>query len=572
MYLALYHPSDILDLSAEQLRHAADKVLADKALGRVTAKDSALSERAAAAAVWVAMKTKTKIGMGMKPKKTTKKTTKKRILPTAKRGVALPFLSILGALGSLIGGAASVAKAINDSKAARQEICDATERMLLKGDIPMKESLESMVKELLRQQKEDRKRYDAILEQQQQQQQLLQQLQQQEVNAVNRRGQGHGRSRAQWYLRRHYRDAPRQDTNDHSQQDGDGQQDGGDGGGRGGGSRDGGSRGGGHYHESSAILNYSKEELIRMKRSSFNYIFNMIRPSLINISNCGRKKISPEKQFLIAIWKMATPDSYRSICEKFNISKATVLKSVRRVTKAVTELAPLFVKWPEGNRSETVINRFPATSGFPGIIGAIDGTHINIRAPHINPESYVNRKGHHSIQLQAICDHELLFTHCLAGHVGSVHDQRVFRLSEVSDYLEDETKFSNDSHLVGDAAYTLHEHLMTPFRDNGHLTDRQKNYNFCHSSARIKIEQAFALLKGRFRSLLTVLDMQRTDLIPEFIIACCILHNICLLQNDILIEELNFLENSDIETVTERRNKEGQRKRKTICDNLIIRK
>ena len=31
-------------------RHAADKVLADKALGRVTARDSALSERATAAA------------------------------------------------------------------------------------------------------------------------------------------------------------------------------------------------------------------------------------------------------------------------------------------------------------------------------------------------------------------------------------------------------------------------------------------------------------------------------------------------------------------------------------------
>jgi len=65
-------------------RHAADKVLVDKALGRVVARDSALSERAAAV-VWAAMKAKTKIGLGMKPKKSTKKkVTKKRILPTAK--------------------------------------------------------------------------------------------------------------------------------------------------------------------------------------------------------------------------------------------------------------------------------------------------------------------------------------------------------------------------------------------------------------------------------------------------------------------------------------------------------
>jgi len=77
--IAYSRSNDLID------RHAADKVLADKTLGRVAARDSTLSERAAAAAVWAAMKAKTKIGMGMKPKKTTKKkVTKKRILPTAK--------------------------------------------------------------------------------------------------------------------------------------------------------------------------------------------------------------------------------------------------------------------------------------------------------------------------------------------------------------------------------------------------------------------------------------------------------------------------------------------------------
>jgi len=98
------------------------KVLADKALGRVTARNSSLSERTAAATVWAAMKAKTKIGMGMKSKKMMrKKAMKKRILPTAKRR-RLPFLPMLGALGSLIGGTASVAKAVNDSKAMRRQL------------------------------------------------------------------------------------------------------------------------------------------------------------------------------------------------------------------------------------------------------------------------------------------------------------------------------------------------------------------------------------------------------------------------------------------------------------------
>lgn len=36
--------------------------------------------------------------------------------------------------------------------------------------------------------------------------------------------------------------------------------------------------------------------------------------------------------------------------------------------------------------------------GFSGVIGAIGGTHIKISAPKDNSESYVNRKGFHSIQ------------------------------------------------------------------------------------------------------------------------------------------------------------------------------
>jgi len=66
-----------------------------------------------------AMKVKTKIGMGMKTKMRTKKNTaKKQIFPIGKRGGVLPML---GALGSLIGGAAGVAKAVRDSKATRRQ-------------------------------------------------------------------------------------------------------------------------------------------------------------------------------------------------------------------------------------------------------------------------------------------------------------------------------------------------------------------------------------------------------------------------------------------------------------------
>ncbi|KYN09773.1 hypothetical protein ALC57_18107 [Trachymyrmex cornetzi] len=97
-------------------RHIADRILTEKARQRITASDSTLGEKTAATAIWVAMKTKTKLGMGMRKRKKIKRN---RTLPVAKRGGFLPIIPMLGAFGSLISGAASVATTVNDRKKGR---------------------------------------------------------------------------------------------------------------------------------------------------------------------------------------------------------------------------------------------------------------------------------------------------------------------------------------------------------------------------------------------------------------------------------------------------------------------
>lgn len=94
------------------------------------------------------------------------------------------------------------------------------------------------------------------------------------------------------------------------------------------------------------------------------------------------------------------------------------------------------------------------------------------------------------------------------------------------------------------------------------------------SQKRQVIERSFCLLKGRFRRL-KFLDMSRLDLIPFFIIAACILHNICLegIDNDIeeFIEEgreFYVEENNDgneDEFNNERHEFDGEIKRNYLC-------
>ena len=58
--------------------------------------------------------------------------------------------------------------------------------------------------------------------------------------------------------------------------------------------------------------------------------------------------------------------------------------------------------------------------------GAIDGTHIPIIAPTESRTVYVNRKGFHSVIVQAVVDSNYLFRDVVVGWPGSVHNARIF--------------------------------------------------------------------------------------------------------------------------------------------------
>ena len=47
------------------------------------------------------------------------------------------------------------------------------------------------------------------------------------------------------------------------------------------------------------------------------------------------------------------------------------------------------------------------------------------------------------------------------------------------------------------------------------------------------VERSLGLFKARFRKLRTTMDVNKVADIPEIVIAACVLHNICLLEDDI---------------------------------------
>ncbi|XP_066590552.1 putative nuclease HARBI1 [Prorops nasuta] len=289
----------------------------------------------------------------------------------------------------------------------------------------------------------------------------------------------------------------------------------------------------------------------RITRNTFKFLLELLYPHLEkNSEKFGRNPLTPEKQTLIAIWVLSTPNSFRCVSDRFGVGRATAWRAVRRVVRALNVYLHKFINRPSEDEARRTYVNMERTYKFPNVIGAIDGTHIKIVAPKQNAEAYINRKGDYSIQLQVVCDKNLKFTHVYCGQVGSVHDMQVFKLSGFPKLLN-ENNFPDNGHILGDAAYSICKYIMVPFKNNGHLTEAQINYNAIHSSARMIVERSIGHLKGRWRSILDTLPMTRTDLIPRYVVACCILHNICVLQNDeidinlVIRECSDSIENSD---------------------------
>ncbi|XP_018313650.1 putative nuclease HARBI1 [Mycetomoellerius zeteki] len=203
--------------------------------------------------------------------------------------------------------------------------------------------------------------------------------------------------------------------------------------------------------------------------------------------------------------------------------------------KCLLNLANEYLHWPSEAKFRNIKQKFTTLRvghSFPNVVGAVDGMHIPIPAPMEDSASYYNRKGFYSIILQGICDAECKFIDVFVGWPGSSHDARVWRESPIGCGLaEDNLRLPEGTHLLGDSAYPLHSYLMTPFRDNGHLSPRQSKYNTKLSSKRIVIEQTYGLLKGRFRRL-QFLNMFLMNEMQTVVITCCILHNICIVHND----------------------------------------
>nr|XP_027207049.1 putative nuclease HARBI1 [Penaeus vannamei] len=136
---------------------------------------------------------------------------------------------------------------------------------------------------------------------------------------------------------------------------------------------------------------------------------------------------------------MATGSFQLTIADTFDVSQQLVSKCTAKIVRAIAFLLQDYVKRPSREHFSNIRNYYFEMSGFPGVLGAVDCTHI--------------------------------------------HSPGGARAEE----------------FRCDSAYPLLPFLLTPVANP--VGQREFRCNISHSKARNTIERAFGVLKMRFRYL-----------------------------------------------------------------------
>ncbi|KAM7298569.1 putative nuclease HARBI1 [Ixodes scapularis] len=201
------------------------------------------------------------------------------------------------------------------------------------------------------------------------------------------------------------------------------------------------------------------QQRFRFGRAGIMFLADTLRPDLERRTRRSRA-LSAEQQVIIALQFYATRNFLITAGDYIRVHVSSASRAVRQVTVALARRAQDFIRWPDAAEGAALQHKFYDMAGFPLVVGAVDGTHVRIQAPHVHEEAYVNRHGYHSINVQVVVDASSRIRNVVARWPGSTHDSRIFTESTLAVKL---ASGEYDGLLLGDSGYSCQPWLMTPF-------------------------------------------------------------------------------------------------------------
>ena len=165
-----------------------------------------------------------------------------------------------------------------------------------------------------------------------------------------------------------------------------------------------------------------------MSVETFQYLLDLTGINLKRLDIRFQRAIEIDKRLATVKWRLSTENTYRSVSKIFVVRKSTVIKIFQDGINHIVQLAPTFIKFPdtalETSLATTLFQDF-IDSTMPQVVGAVDGTYIEILAPL--PESKLDTfhktKVHHKFT-GCYCL-KFMLSDVLTGFPGSLNDARI---------------------------------------------------------------------------------------------------------------------------------------------------
>lgn len=292
---------------------------------------------------------------------------------------------------------------------------------------------------------------------------------------------------------------------------------------------------------SPALLDDKWIENYRMSYMTFGELVEELRPYIEQQDTRWRKAIPVEKAVAFVLYRLAHGHAPKHVGRFYGVGCSTVIKYTNLIVDALSDPDKLLLKHiqiPSGTKLKRIIADFRSGTSIDNMCGAVDGSHIKLyRKPPFwaVPADYWCRHDIHSILLQGICDYNKVFWSVCARQPGGCHDATHLRSSSIwaqmrgGQVLEEPIVRIEGKDvkpfIVGDSAYPLMSFLLKAFNNRATGSPDQNLFDKQLRKGRVKIENAFGILKNRWQ-ILKNLNVA-LDQAPKVAVACAVLHNIC---------------------------------------------
>ena len=125
------------------------------------------------------------------------------------------------------------------------------------------------------------------------------------------------------------------------------------------------------------------KENFRLERSTYAALLRQLEPHLRRKDTNYRACISVERRICCALYSLGSSSELRTIGNLFGIGKSTAGEILHDFCAVLTELFFYrLIRFPTTSQDiQRTINGFSDKFSYPMCLGALDGTHISVKAP-----------------------------------------------------------------------------------------------------------------------------------------------------------------------------------------------